>query len=120
MGTDNEIIAEFMLYPVNYEYRRSSPSKKVVKRILKYDKSWDWLMPVVEKIQDTQVIKGRVIRTAADVQIMYKACHIEYSGDEESGDYSGEWEIRSSSTTKIKAVYRAVVKFIKWYNTQKS
>lgn len=84
------------------------------------DKSWNHLMPVVEKINETEVVDGRVLRTAADVCIFYKACTIEYSGDEESGDDRGEYEVHSSGKTKIEAVYKAVVEFIKWYNKQQN
>jgi hypothetical protein len=121
MKTDNELIAEFRGLP-----RTGEPdSKSFVTRkgnthlnSLEYHTSWDWLMPVVEKIQDVEIVKNRVKRTAANVQIFYKACFIEYSPDEESGDDNGEFKIQTKGDTKLEAVYKAVVEFIKWYNSQ--
>lgn len=73
---------------------------------LKYQKSWDWLMPVVEKIAkmkfrvkinsnhvDTSVIIQGVEDSESVLNIMY---------------YS----------RPIEAVYTAAVQFIKWYNEQ--
>lgn len=105
--TDNELIAEFM------DWRESENNG------ISPQTSWDWLMPVIEKIQEPEISKiGISVRTAANVYIYYKACRIEYSGDEESGDYKGEWGIQTKGKTKIEAAYKAVVKFIKWYNQQ--
>jgi hypothetical protein len=88
---------------------------------LKYHTSWDWLMPVVEKIETPMFDKnGQFIsRTGADVQILYKACIIEYEPDEESGDPCEETKIQVSGETKLEAVYNAVYQFITWYNQQK-
>ena len=87
---DNKIIAEFMgLYPLsragfisdkNHEYYESLSE-------LKYNKSWDWLMPVVEK----------VIQKDYDFLVFEELkYHL--------------WRV------DIDAVYNAVVEFIKEYN----
>ena len=64
---------------------------------LQYHKSWDWLMPVVEKIEQTN--DGCTLVIIED-----ERCHI----DNQKG-----FEIDSVGHTKIEAVYNAVIKFIK-------
>lgn len=84
-----------------------------------YYTSWDWLMPVVEKLETVEMNGGRVFRTAADVKIFYQACIIEYLPDEESGDpCENEITIQTQGETKLEAVYKAVYQFITWYNQQ--
>lgn len=87
---------------------------------LTFHKSWDSLMFVIEKIETPKLDeKGqRVIRAAADVKILYRACIIEYSPDEESGDTNEEITIQTQGETKLEAVYKAVFQFITWYNQQ--
>ena len=63
---------------------------------MKYHSSWDWLMPVVEKIE----------HTSAYVNV--KGCHVKIS----------TW-VDVNAPTKLEAVHKAVVEFIKWYNEQK-
>ena len=69
---------------------------------LLFNESWDWLMPVVEKIES----KGY------DVFINGLYCRITDSG---MSDFELESDVALS---KIDATYQAVVKFIKWYNQQ--
>lgn len=92
--SDNEIIAEFMGHDVPNGYLNGSD------RNSKYDTSWDWLMPVVEKIER---IKG------VHLVISELGCDI-YSFGKRVSD--------SREDTKIKTVYKAVVSFIKWYSNQ--
>jgi len=100
MNTENnKLIAEFMgwesniyphlpnrvhkLNPVNH----SEMSMDI--GVIKYHVSWDWLMPVVEKISK---IKGfnDIENDLSDLRI----------------------------TAKMENVYSAVISFIKWHNTQ--
>lgn len=75
----------------------------VLLRELQYHTSWDWLMPVVEKIESVgaTVIIGRMF------------CDIEYS-DPLNKDKN--FDVRIASGVKMNAVNGAVIKFIKWYN----
>lgn len=76
-----------------------------------YNKSWDWLMPVVEKIES---VKEYVIF----VQIIGNACNIStYAGDGVMPDKS--FSIAKGGTSKISAVWLAVIEFINWYNSTK-
>jgi len=100
---DNELIAEFM--GGKYDKDTSFPIHPddiwlpfhgiVRKEYLNYNKSWDWLMPVVEKIVPPVgwPIDGIKYQTNVMNQLQY---------------------------AKIEATYKAVVEFIKWYNQQKS
>lgn len=115
----NKLIAEFMgiktyrggkgIGKGQIFYRGANPNhfKSVSQNTLHYHSSWDWLMPVVEKIEGL----------GWEVQIGY---HL-YAKESEilvhdSGD-SHHWTYRNSS--KIQAVYEAVIEFIKFYNEQK-
>jgi len=129
MKTDNELIAEFMGLRV---YKISSgncygvlangkPAKHPTKRHeshLRYSSSWDWLMPVVEKIES--IGYATKIRYEAFTQGEEMGYHdIEIFTLNENNGY-----LRVACCTeripKIQAVYKAVVEFIKWYNTQKT
>lgn len=65
---------------------------------LKYDTSWDWLMPVVKKIEKDRCV---VIASQSDKEHL---CSI------------GIGWITCRSERKIDAVYSAVIQFIQWYN----
>ena len=72
---------------------------------LKYNTSWDWLMPVVEKIESLGyeffIVEDRI-----------KIAH--------NTDHSTETIIDFTlGGSKRDATYQAVVEFIKWYNEQK-
>lgn len=86
---------------------------------LKYHTSWDWLMPVIERVETVEMNDGTLYRTAADVKIFYRACIIEYLPDEESGDLcENETTIQTQGETKLEAAYKAIYQFIAWLNNQ--
>jgi hypothetical protein len=68
---------------------------------------WDWLMPVVEKIEEMDVV--------ASFQIEQPTIYI-WKSSENSTFKDIEIDIFKSS--KLEAVYKAVIEFIKWYNKQ--
>tara|TARA_R110000772_G_scaffold209931_4_gene320477 strand:+ start:598 stop:1266 length:669 start_codon:yes stop_codon:yes gene_type:complete len=73
---------------------------------MEYDTSWDWLMPVVEKIE------------SGGTFIIFKSAnllHIETDGNE--GMIVKPIRIEKKS---IDAYYKLVVQFIQWYNNQKA
>jgi hypothetical protein len=152
---DNELIAEFMggawktVYIGGVEHKQFympddhiTESRNVLTD-LPYDTSWEWLMPVVEKI-GLLYIKREDGSTLLFSRI---SVHIETSGYWQStgqGAFScsilgritkclnnevintnfHKYEeidvphISVRSKSKIDAVYKAVVSFIKWYNEQ--
>lgn len=96
--TDNELIAEFMGgTPGTGEcedlWYFGNPDQP--KKYLRYDSSWDWLMPVVEKINESCKDTG-------------------YPDGLEICD----WHVIAVANN-IKLVYFSVVEFIKWYNENK-
>jgi hypothetical protein len=119
---DNELIAEFMGYERSREvwdegehaYTMKIPqawNKWVIPSKMQYSTSWDWLMPVLEKIEslghDTNINAFHCGR--AD---HFQRCSIENKD-------IGYQQFGCNSESKIKSVYLAVVEYIKWYNSQK-
>jgi hypothetical protein len=111
----NKLIAEFMggiIQPNNTvcPYPRGLPSWANIlydfdtMRIggYEYHTSWDWLMPVVEKIESE----------GFTVNIQDRGCCI-YKKFSHPICTAERWE------TKIEGIWQAVTSFIKWYNTQK-
>ncbi len=73
--------------------------------IMKFHSSWNWLMPVVEKIEGIKDDQGYLTK----VKIWVNRCDIVFGNDVKHFPYKlGE--------TKIEATYTAVIEFIKWYN----
>lgn len=109
----NKIIAKFMKYDdvdcYNCKYTRDcnwiqcglTPQEKDEQ--LKYHSSWDWLMPVVEKIEDYGYI----------VYIKQEICYIRNKTN------SIKNLVYMCHYPKITAVFMVVVEFIKWYNENK-
>ena len=75
---------------------------------MQFHTSWDWLMPVVEKINDTE---------RYEVCIGDSHCHIT---DIENDNYKVRaLTLSLQGKTTIEATHLAVVEFIKWYNDGK-
>lgn len=104
--TDNELIAEFMgckwlgegyhdNSDTNFHQGIKDQDGDIVEA--QYGTSWDWLMPVVEKISNIHpsICNGEMLAIAR-----YKAA------------------TSLPMSTPIDIVYKAVVEFIKWYNQQ--
>jgi hypothetical protein len=124
---NNKLIAEFMGYKINEDLNFSIPTTEpfwngsnigewgyhdkkdnysIGEWNLCYNKSWDWLMPVVEKIENTHHYQDFIIggsRVEIKSFSAFDDC-FEKLIDEES---------------KMEAVYVAIVEFIKWYNENK-
>lgn len=111
----NKLIAEFMGWTFHPEERETaleyientwSPpnsSKIFLPREWKFHKSWDWLMPVVEKIQE----KEGQVRTTMKHPLYNKPYLVLFKNGEGWGK------------TELEAIYNAVIEFIKWYNKEK-
>ncbi len=82
----------------------------------KYNTSWNWLMPVVEKIESIdvgEILNGKGQGYKNQFKIWSNACLIEPS------NWGGPLIKQICAPTKIEAVYKAIVEFIKWYNDNK-
>lgn len=76
---------------------------------LKYNKSWNWLIPVVEKIECITLNKTQSFR----VRIDRNWCYIDIC---KYGEYGWSDFLGLKGDSKIEVTYLVVVKFIKWYN----
>ena len=123
--SDNQLIVEFMglkptecggtkagnkLYGMSYQPWLSvtgEDPEKVIEdfsKSMEYSSKWELLMPVVEtifKTTDYQIIIG------------YNFCYIE---QQETGDIV---EDTDTSKVGVDLVYDTIIKFFKWYTTQK-
>ena len=106
----NKLIAEFMGFKENSTTSVTVLYNEVSCEVLdetklSYHTSWDWLMPVVEKIEQigASVIIGRMF------------CKIEYKDPLNKKHF----DIEIASGVKINAVNGAINEFIKWYNKNK-
>ncbi len=82
---------------------------------MQYHSSWDWLMPVIEKIESLH--DGR----AFSIKIEDNNCEIiqntqHWRAFQDTIDLP---EIFEREGTKLENTHKAVIEFIKWYNTQK-
>lgn len=113
----NKIIAKFMQYNdidcheckhsdvCNHLQCGLSTQEKIEQ--FKFHSSYDWIMPVVEKIEQL-LFPNDVFY---NIHILGGCCVCIISSDmDELGQYS--------EPTKILTVFKAVVEFIKWYNEQ--
>ena len=115
--TDNELIAEFMELPtevfnsgiLNYYFKEFNSGTWYEKQELSYNASWDWLMPVVEKIECTKTDDEDNSDSFFNVMIEVFECNIN----------GRDICICENGNTKIEATYRAVVKFINQINKEK-
>lgn len=119
----NRLIAEFMGYAVdnngyhkNGEYVDNKGSKHytglTIKEV-KYHTSWDWLMPVVEKIETIEIPDYYLPECYFIVTIEPGYCVISENGEAPMVEYQDQ------ESPKISIVYEAVIEFIEWYNTNK-
>lgn len=98
---ENEVPEKFTSYPVWHN------------QWLKYNKSWDWLMPVVEKIESTP-------QKSIRVQISGYLCDIIQTKRDPSKKENGGFEdillVSNKHNDKIFLVWKSVVEFIKLEN----
>ena len=107
---NNRLIAKFMgmtygdLNDDSVMIQMTPKGNEVVPiELMEYHTSWDWLMPVVEKIEREYMYA---------VQPCWEHCIIDKAG-ENTEDFE---RIEVDSCDKLSATYGAVVEFIKWYN----
>jgi len=79
---------------------------------LQYHESWSWLMPVVEKIQK---LGYNVYIRMQPPQI--KLCFTETIIDDNANSPTVIWDGELEASA-IESVYKAVVQFIQYYNSQ--
>jgi hypothetical protein len=104
---ENKLIAEFMGYElVGNTYSKNNGMHWFIEP--QYHESWDWLMPVVEKIECTTIDNDDNSDNFFNVMIEVFECNIN----------GGDICICKSGNTKLEATYKAVVEFINQYNEE--
>ena len=126
----NIIIADFMEVKISTkeEYAKmiSCPTEEIInmpEQNVYYHSSWDWLMPVVEKIESLDLRKNGYdfpkVKFMGDyIEIFWYA---NYRGTsyywKDWMDCAGTFHKHiNQCESKILAIFSAIVEFIKWYN----
>lgn len=105
----NKLIAEFMGYTIMYrnghdpiiEYAHGEWAS--ISIWSQFHSSWDWLMPVIEKIDALACVKEVVIRPRR-TRIWLKSSFIQ-----------SHW---TPGTSNMVQTYCTIIDFIQWYNQQ--
>ena len=115
---DNILIAKFMdnwtdngLEPAYYVYNH----KGYQSNELLFHSSWDWLMPVIDKIESIGETKDRKRRFEINSHNCQTAVFKPKFEVFIVGCYLKSPE-KEKASSKIEAAYKVVIKFIKWYN----
>ena len=139
---ENKLIAEFMEYEqedkdsnfitdhlvcLKEEYWNSTEddwTNSLSPSEMKFHSSWDWLMPVVDKIEEISFtddnIKSEYVpytKHPFTIDMSYNYAKVKVDNDfkiENLREDGINFKIHRGS--KINACYEAVVEFIKWYN----
>ena len=106
---NNKLIAEFMGLTtevfnsgnLNYYFKEFNSGAWYEEHELSYNFSWDWLIPVVEKIESLRDVNGNAYRFTIDM------CNAQIEGT--------NIEILGGAF-KLNTTYDAVVQFINQYN----
>ena len=93
---------------------------------LKYHSSWDWIMPVVEKISTLKVNGGSIItKISSSISVSGRWTVHTCSFQTEEQIWNNRYEFIANISNdyehdgpKIDSIWLAVVEFIKWYNKQ--
>lgn len=113
----NKLIAEFMGYEktiysdvFNGDLYALDVSNGEIYTIsqMQYHASWDWIMPVVEKIEQ----KGCIVEISYSLVCMCRICVI-WEKHEKAFNIIND---NNGGLEPIIAIYKSVVEFIKWYN----
>ena len=119
---DNKLIAEFMgvvFHDDENQYYNADGLH--IGNTLQYHTSWDWLMPVVEKIEEIAIDDDNltVKEHRYQVDMSYTQCSI-YDHVRDRGEpWNSKWDGVTASAdmgTKLSSTHRAVIEFIKEYN----
>lgn len=109
--SDNELIAEFMGHVPSNNFGPPCifTGKNTLSgwEFLQFDTSWDWLMPVVEKIEARERTLINIYGDGTKIWV-----------DDKDGNELFATTQHGNKDHKIGHVYRAVVEFIKWFETR--
>lgn len=105
----NKMIAEFVGYVEVDGIKFDLPHNRDHAHEYEYHSSWDWLMPVVEKIENKQL---------CSVCIKSKGTRIRVFNFEtlDGTIFEAYPKNNTQDATKLSVTYSAVIRFIEWYN----
>lgn len=130
MKNDNELIAEFMgMHKADSDKLLLTPEFVMIDKDknywslnkLEYATSWDWLMPVVEKISKFVYDEYKTNNGYKDViekDYAYPRTFAMLNSEKFMVRFNRMTLHESESL--IDATYQAIVEFVKWYNENKS
>ena len=111
--TEALLICSALDLPVNPCTHFENVQETVYLDDMKFDSSWDWLMPVVEKIESLERLGGIVTIVQGQCKITSRM----------AGDHSvystKSYYMEKGAQGKLQATYEAIIEFISWYNKQK-
>lgn len=130
------LIAEFMGWKIDNSFPdkdrvwRSPGNNIELCTTMKFSQSWDWLIPVIEKIESLDLSEWMYKWEGMDgetnynfegisVEIENTRCWIYINLSLDPYWTINEKTFNIKHETKLKAVYEAVVEFIEWYNERK-
>ena len=111
----NKLIAEFMGNKMNGDYYISGynakfPTTDLVHPLtLAYNEDWNWIMPVVEKIESLEQVD--YTKLLSEPKNFYQF-EINLKTDSDQSSFNVMTE------NKMESIYDCLVAFIKWYNEQ--
>lgn len=115
IGIDCNAISEFMGGKVEFVpfegWRTTFPYNWYVGPIA-YNRSWEWLMPVIDKINNLGKEYNFTIHKT------YCSCSVEKGGKMYKDFHFAHSEIKYVGK-EVDAAYKLVVKFLTWYNANK-
>lgn len=86
------------------------PTMAGLQYVLYYDSSWDWLMPVIRKINGLgKEYQFTIFKT-------YVSCTVEKGGKFYKDFSFSHAEYITNEQSDIQAAFNLVIKFIEWYN----
>ena len=104
----NKLKAEFMGYEVGYDDNFALTEGTF--KFMKYRTSWDWLIPVVQKINSIEYLRS-------DMEIRFSSspmCVLRTRTD------NNHWDVLVCKDSEgLETIYATVLEFIKWYNINK-
>lgn len=122
----NKLISVFMEvdFSIPYSY---GPGRycEFTEELLNYHGSWDWLMPVIDKIENIGEIDPDTGDNNYNFEICKRFVRVIYGWDKYVYNDDGTFKDYDSSFkdyryviwgNRLTAVWQAVVEFIKWYN----
>ena len=103
MEDSNILISEFIGYKVSSDRWNINGLVLTTALLQQFETSWDWLMPVIEKIE---TVDGGIVIGKTTCSLIY-------------GDGLTQTINKNIKGDKLEVIYSLVIDFIKWYNENK-